>query len=175
MSSSAASAREQGDSKTIDQNVLSRIQHLDVTQHITDKSQKAVAYGGYCEVFKGCVRRVETGETDVAIKRLRFHTDEEKVLKVRPSSLIVEELVELTLFVQQFAKEVYVWSKLSHPNILPLLGFSICEETGFPLLISEWMYLGTAWTYVQNNQEQGLSLVADLVCSLYYAVALHSG
>ena len=78
--------------KTIDKAILSRIKHLDVTAYITYESQKAVAYGGCCEVFKGCVRRDENSEVSVAIKRLRFHTGEEKVLKARPSSLIVEEL-----------------------------------------------------------------------------------
>ena len=71
---------------------------------------------------------------------------------------------QLTGNLQQFTKEVYVWSKLSHPNVLPLLGFAICEETRFPLLISEWMYLGTAWTYVQTNQDLSLAEVAELVC-----------
>ena len=73
---------------------------------------------------------------------------------------------------QQFAKEVYVWSKLFHPNVLPLLGYAICEETGFPLLVSEWMSHGTAWTYVQNNQDPHLLYVAALVC-LYDILMLH--
>ena len=73
--------------------------------------------------------------------------------------------------VQQFAKEVYIWSKLSHPNVLPFLGFAVCEETRFPLLVSEWMYLGTAWTYVQNTQEQNLLYVATLVCAIYHVAA----
>ena len=90
MASSATSVRAQGDSKNINQDVLSRIQHLDVTEHITDKSQGTVAHGGYSEVFRGCLRRVGNGQVDVAIKRLRFHTGEEKVMKARPSSLFSE-------------------------------------------------------------------------------------
>ena len=83
-STSTTAARGQ---KSIDKAVLSRIQHLDVTADITGRSQRSVAYGGYCEVFKGCVRRVGEGQKDVAIKRLRFHTDEEKVLKAGSSLL----------------------------------------------------------------------------------------
>ena len=67
-----------------------------------------------------------------------------------------------------------MWSKLSHPNVLPLLGFAICEETRFPLLISEWMPLGTAWTYVQENRGLTLSDVKELVCSINALVTLLS-
>ena len=91
---STSTVRARG--KTIDKAILSRIKHLDVTASLTDKSQETVAHGGYSEVFTGRLRRVGNGEVNVAIKRLRFHTGEEKVLEARPSSPIVEELVELT-------------------------------------------------------------------------------
>ena len=77
---------------------------------------------------------------------------------------------QLITIVQQFAKEVYVWSKLSHPNVLPLLGFAFCEDTRFPLLISEWMHFGTAWSYVQDNQELHLVHVVILVCDTHHTV-----
>ena len=84
-SSSAAGAHEQGDSKSksIDQDVLARIQHLDVTEHITDRSQTTVARGSYSEVFTGLLHRVGDVQVSVAIKRLRFHTGEAKVMKAR--------------------------------------------------------------------------------------------
>ena len=90
----ASSASRQGDSKSINQDVLSRIQRLNVTGRITDMSQKAVAYGGYSEVFTGSLRTGEkmNGQVDVAVKRLRFHTGEEKVLEARPPLLIAEDL-----------------------------------------------------------------------------------
>ena len=157
-------------SKAINQDVLSRIQHLDVTKNIQDRSRTSVAYGGYSEVFTGRLRRVGNERVDVAIKRLRFHVGEEKALKVRPLALAKE--FHLMRFVQQFAKEVYVWSKLSHPNILPLLGFAFCKETRFPLLVSEWMHLGTAWSYVQENPGLSLLNVAILVCAVYHIVAV---
>ena len=82
---------------------------------------------------------------------------------------------QLITTVQQFAKEVYVWSKLSHPNVLPLLGFAFCEDTRFPLLVSAWMHLGTAWSYVQNNRELHLIHVAILVCVIYLTSAVPPG
>ena len=147
-SSSGTAAREPSGSKRIDPNVLLRIRHLDVTRNITDKSHKTVAHGGYSDVFRGRLRKSKKERVRVAIKRLRFNTGEKKVMKARPSLTVSDELLSLHDLSQQFAKEVYVWSKLSHPNILPLLGYAICEETRFPLLVSEWMHHGTAWSYV---------------------------
>ena len=39
----------------------------------------------------------------------------------------------------EFEKEIYVWSKLKHPNVLPLLGYAFDADTGYPMLISPWM------------------------------------
>ena len=64
--------------------ILSRIQHLNVTDNIIDRSRSAVAYGGFCEVFRGHLRQDGCENLAVAIKRLRFHVDEEKVEKVGP-------------------------------------------------------------------------------------------
>ena len=84
MPPSAARAREQKDSRCIDQDVLSRIQHLNVTGNVVDRSQSAVTYGGFCEVFTGRLRQDGRDHLDVAIKRLRFHVDEVKVKKAGP-------------------------------------------------------------------------------------------
>ena len=89
---SSPSAANVHDLKSVDQVILSRIQHLDVTKDIVHRSQSAVAYGGFSEVFKGCIRRDGCGVLGVAIKRLRFHTGEEKVMKVRPSLLSWKDL-----------------------------------------------------------------------------------
>ena len=153
MASSTAGAREKGHSSSldqdalacfdqdvldcIDQNVLACIQHLDLSNNIAVRTREAFAYGGYSEVFTGLLLRDGNEPSVVAVKRLRFHVDEEKVKKARPSLNALKRSSGLTNVVQQFDKEVYVWSKLSHPNILPFLGFAICKETRFPLLISE--------------------------------------
>ena len=87
-SSSADGVRAQG----ITQGVLSRVRHLDVTQKITDRSRKTVAHGGYCEVFTGRLRRIGNDQVRVAIKRLRFHTGEAKVMEAGPTLLSTKEL-----------------------------------------------------------------------------------
>ena len=83
-SSSVAGAREQDNPRSIDQDILSRIQHLNVTGNIVDRSQSAVTYGGFCEVFRGRLRQDGREHLDVAIKRLRFHVDEANVKKASP-------------------------------------------------------------------------------------------
>ena len=87
MAFSAAGAREQGRSNSLGQDILARIQHLDLSDNITDRSRKSVAHGGYCEVYTGRLHRGKKERVHVAIKRLRFHTGEEKVMKARPSLL----------------------------------------------------------------------------------------
>lgn len=48
-------------------------------------------------------------------------------------------------------REVHVWSKLRHENVVPMLGIS----TDFDFTVSivhEWMSLGNAYTYVQTTE-----------------------
>lgn len=67
-------------------------------------------------------------------------------------------------------REVHVWSKLRHENIVPMLGIS----TGFDStvsIISEWISLGNAHNYVQNTENDPRLLLEDITSGLYY---LHS-
>ena len=45
-----------------------------------------------------------------------------------------------------------MWSKLKHPNILPLLGYAFDSDTGYPFLVSEWMVNGNALAYVRSEK-----------------------
>ena len=66
-----------------------------------------------------------------------------------------------------FEQEIYVWAKLSHPNVLPLLGYAFCGDTGYPLLISEWMQNGTAWSYVRARPGLDATSIVHLVSKFY--------
>ena len=46
-------------------------------------------------------------------------------------------------------KEIRLWSKLNHPNILPLFGYLMDGDS--PSIISEWMDNGTAKKYVSEH------------------------
>ena len=92
MESTPADGSRKRANLSLDQDVLLRIRHLNVTENITDRGQTTVAYGGYSEVFRGRLYKVGDGQVDVAIKRLRFYVDEAKVKKARPSFLFSKEL-----------------------------------------------------------------------------------
>ena len=61
---------------------------------------------------------------------------------------------------QEFVKELTIWSKLKHPNVLPLLGYYY--EGNFPYIISEWMEYGTARNYVDKSELSAKKLL-DMV------------
>ena len=63
--------------------VLSRIQHLDLTDKVTHKDTDIAGHGGYSEVFKGRCRVDDGNEVRVAIKRLRFYLKDTEMNKVR--------------------------------------------------------------------------------------------
>ncbi|KAL5504025.1 hypothetical protein ACEPAH_8098 [Sanghuangporus vaninii] len=120
--------------------ILSKLGHLKFTSDcVVGKDPVKDAHGGYCDVYVGHIsstylqRRTtctEGGQVKVAIKALRVHLNEEK-------------RVAKTL-----AREMDVWSKLKHPNILPFLGFII--EKGYPSLISEWVEHGTLRKFLKK-------------------------
>ncbi|KAL4066217.1 kinase-like domain-containing protein [Scleroderma yunnanense] len=69
--------------------------------------------------------------------------------------------------IKKFLKEVHVWSKLKHPNILPLLGIT----TEFDLtvsIVSPWMNKGNAHDYVQNKAVDPRPLIKGTAHGLHY-------
>ncbi|KIJ27046.1 hypothetical protein M422DRAFT_127665, partial [Sphaerobolus stellatus SS14] len=106
---------------------------------ITDVSKNLVAGGGFSDIWLGKL----DGES-VAIKRLRSFSVAAKS-KIKPK-----------LF-QRVWREYMIWSSLSHPNILPFLGYSnIFSESQnasceVPALISPWMSNGTLLQYLEEN------------------------
>ncbi|KDQ07595.1 hypothetical protein BOTBODRAFT_597817 [Botryobasidium botryosum FD-172 SS1] len=58
-------------------------------------------------------------------------------------------------------REVHVWRKLQHPNILPLIG--LCTLDAVTYMVSPWMTNGNAFDYVRNNPG------ADRLCLLAQA------
>ncbi|EJC99226.1 kinase-like protein [Fomitiporia mediterranea MF3/22] len=126
---------------------LVKLAHLDLTRHVKYDSAVMKAHGGYCDVFVGTAN-IPVSEKDrdfvpaagsaeqrhlvkVAIKRLRVHIQTERV------------------FARRLAKELAIWSKLDHTNILPLLGYVM--EGDYPSVVSEWIENGTVGTYLKAN------------------------
>jgi len=65
---------------------------------------------------------------------------------------------------QQLCREVLIWKRLSHPNVLPLLGVSVSENPQYFRIISEWMPNGNVIEYIKFNPEANrLRLVIRIV------------
>ncbi|TDL13941.1 kinase-like protein, partial [Rickenella mellea] len=103
--------------------------------------------GSYSDIFQG--RLLSNGKL-VAIREVRAHIFPEAELK------------------KSIALELRIWSDLDHPNILPLLGFSM-EFGPHPTFVTEWMSNGTVLDYVKANPEASiLQLSIGIAAGLRY-------
>jgi len=125
--------------------------HLDLTGNVIEEKSFIAAQGGYADVYKGsCLIRGK--RVQVAIKRLRIHVG-----------------VDWDV-VKNFAKEIRVWAKLSHPNVLPLLGYTM--EGKYPSLLSEWMERGSLkFCMTKLSMSELFSMAVGIAQGLSY---LHS-
>ncbi|KAL5526660.1 hypothetical protein ACEPAF_8384 [Sanghuangporus sanghuang] len=107
------------------------------------------ANGGFCDVFVG----------NVLSKHLLHSrtTSEEPIVKVAIKRLRVRLGRDMQL-AKSLAREMRIWSKLDHPNILPLLGYML--ESDYPSLISEWMEFGTVRNFLNNHPEWSIAHLA---------------
>ena len=59
---------------------------------------------------------------------------------------------------RSFARELKIWTKLSHRNVLPCLGFA--EYNNLPVLVSEWMENRNIIEFLtKNNNADRLEMV----------------
>ncbi|EJC99186.1 kinase-like protein [Fomitiporia mediterranea MF3/22] len=166
-----ASQTTQYDTDSTLQRTLTKLTHLDLTGRVARVQYDTTAMqanGEYCDVFVGTIsmqaskdpsdRLATVPKLKVAIKRMRVHIQKERE------------------FDKLLAKELYVWSKLDHPNILPLQGFAL--EGAYPLVISEWLENGTVREYLQSHPQQDVGpmivKIADAVNYLHEQDVVHS-
>ncbi|KIM61219.1 hypothetical protein SCLCIDRAFT_909920 [Scleroderma citrinum Foug A] len=69
--------------------------------------------------------------------------------------------------IKKFLEEVYIWSKLDHENILPLLGITL-EFDMTVSMVSAWMEKGNARAYVQDKAIDPRSLIDGIARGLHY-------
>ncbi len=55
------------------------------------------------------------------------------------------------IYSQNLGREVRLWSRLSHPNVLPLLGYFLEGPKAIPNLASQWMRNGTLIDYMKDR------------------------
>ncbi|KAI6044479.1 kinase-like domain-containing protein [Pisolithus marmoratus] len=71
---------------------------------------------------------------------------------------------------KRILREVHLWSKLRHENVVRMIGIS--TEFGSTIsIVSDWMALGDAHSYVKNEENDPRPLLMDIASGLHY---LHS-
>ena len=105
-----------------------------------------VASGTFADVWRGTY----PPSSVVAIKALRiYNNDELRTVQKVCFQGFHEQLADDVGYHQQLFKEVVVWRRLSHPNVLPFLGIT---ATVFRLgVVSEWMPNGHIGQYLTSN------------------------
>lgn len=144
--------------RSVRPDILARLKHLDVSKRLSFDPNRVASCGSYSDVLRGDCEIAVQGHVKVGVKRMRFHLQED-----------IKNL---------FEKEIYVWAKLRHNNVLPLLGFAFDPSTGYPLLVSEWMEHGSALRYIISHPKCNLTKfifgIAEGLAYLHEQGVIHS-
>ncbi|KIJ06542.1 hypothetical protein PAXINDRAFT_20266 [Paxillus involutus ATCC 200175] len=118
--------------------------HIDLTGKIRKLTEHPCAYGSYGDIYK-CLYDSTSGTIEVAVKALRF-------------SLTLNQGEESSggTLPESFRRELGIWRRLDHPNIVPFLG----TTTGFgpyTSMVAMWMPNGTLHAFLEKHGD-GLSI-----------------
>ncbi|CAG7848317.1 SubName: Full=Uncharacterized protein {ECO:0000313/EMBL:CCA75738.1} [Serendipita indica DSM 11827] len=127
---------------------------IDLTDKITINNSADGVPGGFATVYKGLLNNKE-----VAVKVSRFK-------RKRPKPAPWEHSLE-----RRIKREIKVWAAVSHPNILPFLGYA--REFGdFLTMVSPWCSLGDASSYLDTHRDirfdERIQLLLDVCEGLAY-------
>ncbi|KAI6006159.1 WD40 repeat-like protein [Pisolithus marmoratus] len=124
---------------------------------------------GYGNNLNGQIRRTgrspSRGSTAIVFHGTIIPNGPEVAIKTFHNALLGSD-VEL----KRVFREVHTWSKLRHENIVPMFGISTDFDSTISI-ISAWMPMGNAYTYVQNVENDPRPLIRDIANGLHY---LHS-
>ncbi|KAI5120172.1 hypothetical protein M0805_008439 [Coniferiporia weirii] len=131
----AAPTQPQQPPRELLESTVSSLSRLNITGRVTfNRSDPPHGGGGYGDVYSGIYECPGRGQMAVAVKRPLYYSQDDSSVKIT-------------------AKELYVWSKLEHPNLLRLEGFITEEGRPLPSLVSEWMENGSILGYVKQRAE----------------------
>ncbi|KAH7317469.1 kinase-like domain-containing protein [Rhizoctonia solani] len=114
--------------------ILRQHQVKDVTEELdlaTLQNTRPSTGGGWGNVFRV---RMRDG-TLVAVKQTRLFTDPEHTVSIR--------------IVKDSARELHIWSKCDHPNVMNLIGFA--DVKGLLAMVSPWMEGGDVSAYIREH------------------------
>ena len=107
----------------------------------------------------------------VAIKSVRV-TARDDFMRIRKVCINVGRLGcgHSAVPLQRFCKEVVLWSTLSHPNILKLVGVQEDMKKRQLAIVSEWMSHGNIMEFIDNYHANWLELVRGITVPPYFII-----
>ncbi|KAG2360654.1 kinase-like domain-containing protein [Suillus spraguei] len=132
----------------------------DLTQHIRKQSNYPTAHGGFGDIWKcSLVWPTQVTEENVAVKAIRsyFFDENDRIKKDK-----------------RLRRELIIWKKLIHDNILPLYGVAVGFGP-FTAMVSPWAKNGSLTAYLESHRDllipDRFKLLSDIASGLRY---LHS-
>ncbi|KAK7063450.1 glycoside hydrolase family 76 protein [Favolaschia claudopus] len=136
-SSEADEKSSSGEETFFEHHALQSIPGRDLKGLITQDDQYPFAGGGNANIYRGKLKRSDGRKIRVAIKMFRVSDD---------GSGQLEDIV------RKLKREVEVWSKLRHKNILPFIG--VCNDLApSPVLISPFYKFGHVGSYLTKHPQ----------------------
>ena len=139
---------------------------INLTDDIFEESTYIYGHGGYGDVYRAKSRRHEDMYMYVAVKRTRVDNfpQEHQGLKARETFIdwIRRSLNTKASIIQSIYRELSIWASVQHPNILPLLGYTLSKK--YPSPVSPWIEKGTVRKYMdRHGGDPMLHLVSSLL------------
>ncbi|KAG8974268.1 hypothetical protein FRC05_007692 [Tulasnella sp. 425] len=109
--------------------------------------------GNYGEVVLGTLDEASSSPRDVAVKRLKA----------------VGTRGDRVRLAKRLARELNIWAKIKHPNVVELVGYYLDEKYEAPLLISALMTNGNVLDYIERYKpdiEQRIAFVKGITAGL---------
>ena len=127
-----------------------------ISDNISKRGDIAFASGGFADVWKGRHKG-----SPVCIKAFRVYTPENLANIKQVGNKISRSTCASDDPRKRLFHEIVIWRRLSHPNVLPVLGVS---PKLFPLcIVSEWMIDGNIMDFVSKHPEVNrLRLVREI-------------
>lgn len=128
--------------------------------------------GGFGDVTQAKLRTSAFGKDSiVAVKRLRPEGDRNariRILAVRRARAPKNDIPFELMTSQALARELRIWNKLRHPNILPLKGFYFDKSSlKTAWIVTPWLDNGHVRKYLavtKPDENTRLKLVRHIVC-----------
>ncbi|KIJ57939.1 hypothetical protein HYDPIDRAFT_120156 [Hydnomerulius pinastri MD-312] len=128
--------------------------HVNLSGELLKRYRHPSAYGGFGDIWK-CDWLKDSRVIEVAVKVMRTNLTEDD--KDRKSKKI--------------SRELKVWSRLEHENVLPLYGVTF-DFGNFPAMVCPWVHDGALSGYLERHHEltsrDRIQLLSDIAGGLQY-------